>query len=336
MHSLISSIPSPENNFFLIGNLQIRYYALMILLGIVLAVIIAGRRLKARGVDSGVAIDIALWSVPLGIVGARIFHVLTHLGDYFGKPGIDPLSFLYVWEGGIAIYGGLIGGLIGAFIAARLAGVRLLAIADAFAPGLILAQGIGRWGNYFNNELFGIPTNLPWGLEIRSTNLAYPAGLPDGVLFHPTFLYESLWDIAGVFVLLFLERKLRLQWGRLFAAYLVYYSIGRSFIESIRIDPSSVYFGLRTNVWSAIFGIVLGIALYIWSTKKFPGLELSPYIPGREPKIDEDASASEAEIPDLEMPAETKPKKKVTKKRKSEDFELDTSGVKSDVSDSRK
>ncbi|MFM6980035.1 MAG: prolipoprotein diacylglyceryl transferase [Micrococcales bacterium] len=317
MRRILESIPSPSENFFLIGNYQLRYYAVLILVGIIFAIWIGAVRLKQRGVDAGVALDVALWAVPMGIVGARIFHVLTHLSDYFGKPGIDPLSFLYIWEGGIAIYGGLIGGVIGAWLGAKSNGVRFLAVADAFAPGLILAQGIGRWGNYFNNELFGIPTNLPWGLEIKTSNPAYPAGLPEGVLFHPTFLYESLWDILGVFVLLLLERKLRLQWGRLFAAYLIYYSIGRSLIESIRIDPSAIILGLRTNVWSAIFGVAVGIALFWWSKRQYPGEELSPYIPGREPNTEE-----------------TKPAKKSSKKSSSQDFELDASEVNSDVSDS--
>lgn len=325
MHTLLTSIPSPENNFFLIGSLQIRYYALLILLGIVLAVWIGAVRLKKRGVDAGVALDVAIYAVPIGIIGARTFHVLTHLSDYFGKPGIDPLSFLYIWEGGIAIYGGLIAGTFGAWLAARSNGVRFLAVADAFAPGIILAQAIGRWGNYFNQELFGIPTNLPWGLQIGTTNPAYPAGLPDGVLFHPTFLYESLWNLLGVFVLLFLEKKFKLQWGRLFAAYLIYYSIGRSFIETIRIDPSAIIFGLRTNVWSAIFGILIGLALFWWSTRKYPGQELSPFIPGREPKPE---SESDAEAP--------KKVKKVAKKSSAEDFELETSEVNSGVSKSAK
>lgn len=319
MHALFTSIPSPSISYFQVGTFQIRYYALMILIGIVFAVWTGATRLKKRGVDSGVAIDVAIYAVPLGIVGARIFHVLTHFNDYFGKPGVNPISVFYVWEGGIAIYGGLIGGVFGAWLAARSNGIRLLSLADAFAPGLILAQGIGRWGNFFNQELFGIPTDLPWGLEIPSTNAAYPAGLPDGVLFHPTFLYESLWDLLGVIVLLLLERRLKLQWGRLFAAYLIYYSVGRSMIESIRIDPSAIVLGLRTNVWSAIIGIAVGVGLLLWSRRQYPGLELSPYLPGREPVLDAD-----------------KPAKKSRKKSADEDFELSTSEVNSDVSKSAK
>jgi len=322
LHSLLNSIPSPADNFFLIGSYQVRYYALLILIGIVLAVLIGASRLKRRGIEAGVALDVAIWAVPIGIVGARAFHVLTHFSDYFGKPGVDPLSFLYVWEGGIAIYGGLIAGVLGAWLGARSNGVRFLVVADAFAPGLILAQAIGRWGNYFNQELFGVPTDLPWGLEVGSTNPAYPAGLPDGVLFHPTFLYESLWCLLGVFVLLFLEKQYKLQWGRLFAAYIIYYSIGRAFIETIRIDPSAIILGLRTNVWSAIFGVLIGIALFWWSVRKFPGAEISPYLPGKEPVVEAETKVA-------------KPKK-VAKKSLIEDFELDTTEVNSGSSKTAK
>jgi prolipoprotein diacylglyceryl transferase len=319
LHQILTSLPSPESPYLEIGGFQLRYYALLILTGIIVAVWLGSVRLKKRGVDAGVAIDVAIWAVPLGIVGARAFHVLTHLGDYFGKPGVDPISVFYIWEGGIAIYGGLIGGVFGAWLAGRASGVRFLALADAFAPGLILAQAIGRWGNYFNQELFGLPTDLPWGLEIGITNPAYPAGLPEGVLFHPTFLYESLWNLLGVFVILFLEKKFRLQWGRVFAVYLIYYGVGRSFTESLRIDPSEIILGLRTNVWSAIIGILIGLALFWWSTRKYPGIETSPFIPGREPKLDEEI-----------------PPKKVTKKSSSEDLEAESTEVNSDVSKVRK
>jgi prolipoprotein diacylglyceryl transferase len=149
---------------------------------------------------------------------------------------------------------------------------------------VLVAQAIGRIGNYFNNELFGLPTTLPWGLEISTANPAYPAGLPAGVLFHPTFLYELIWNLMGFAVLIWLDRKLKLRWGQMFAAYLITYSIGRAFIESIRIDPSEIFFGLRTNVWSAIFGIAIGIALFVWSRRKHKDEETSVYLPGREPK----------------------------------------------------
>jgi len=228
-------------------------------------------------------LDIALWAVPFGIVGGRIFHVLTHW-DYYFYAGADLTKVFAVWEGGLAIFGALILGSVGAFIGARTAGIKFLAFADAIAPGVLVAQAIGRIGNYFNNELFGLPTTLPWGLEISTANPAYPAGLPAGVLFHPTFLYELIWNLMGFAVLIWLDRKLKLRWGQMFAAYLITYSIGRAFIESIRIDPSDIFFGLRTNVWSAIFTIAIGVALFVWSRRTHQEEETSVYLPGREPK----------------------------------------------------
>lgn len=241
-----------------------------------MAIWIADTRLKKRGAAGGLALDISLWTVPIAIVGARIFHVLTHSADYF-YPGADLTAVFRIWEGGIAIYGGLIGGAIGAWIGSKQAGIKFWSFADAVAPGILLAQAIGRWGNYFNQELFGQPTTLPWGLEIDSYNLAYPDGLPDGVLFHPTFIYESIWSLIGVAILLLLDRKLELRWGKMFAAYLIYYSIGRIWTENLRIDPSEILFGLRTNVWSALFGIAVGVAIIYWQTKQHKGPEASVY-----------------------------------------------------------
>ena len=281
--NILNSIPSPTISYFELGPLRIHFYALFILTGIAFAVWLGNRRFKARGGNGGAILDIALWAVPIGIIGGRLFHVVTHWHDYFYE-GANVTKVFAIWEGGLAIYGALIFGTLGAFIGARTAGIRFLAFADAIAPGVIVAQAIGRLGNYFNNELFGLPTDLPWGLEISNTNTAYPEGLPAGVLFHPTFLYEIIWNLIGFGLLLVLERRLRLQWGQVFAAYLVIYSIGRAFIESIRIDPSDYYFGLRTNVWSAIFGICVGIALFIWSKRAHTEPESSVWLAGREPK----------------------------------------------------
>lgn len=281
------SIPSPSVSSFQVGPFVIHFYALFILLGIALAVAIGSRRWAAKGGHKGVILDIALWCVPIGIVGARIFHVLTHFDFYF-HTGADPLDVFKIWEGGLAIYGGLIFGVLGAWLGARSIGVRFLAIADALAPGILVAQAIGRIGNYFNQELFGIPTNLPWGLEIPSTNKAYPVGFPDGVLFHPTFLYELIWDLLGFVLIIFvLQKRMNLANGRTLATYLIYYSIGRAFVESIRIDPSDYYLGLRTNVWSALITVVLGVGLFIWSKATFPGEDAALYLPGREPAPEE-------------------------------------------------
>ena len=281
--SILNSIPSPDISSFELGPIRVHFYALFILIGIALAIWIGSRRFRQRGGQAGMILDIALWAVPFGIVGGRLFHVVTHW-DYYFYAGADLSKVFAVWEGGLAIFGALLLGSVGAFIGARTAGIKFLAFADAIAPGVLVAQAIGRIGNYFNNELFGLPTTLPWGLEISTANPAYPAGLPAGVLFHPTFLYELIWNLMGFAVLIWLDRKLKLRWGQMFAAYLITYSIGRAFIESIRIDPSEVIFGLRTNVWSAIFGIAIGIALFVWSRRKHKDEETSVYLPGREPK----------------------------------------------------
>ncbi|MEJ1087541.1 prolipoprotein diacylglyceryl transferase [Microbacterium sp. Mu-80] len=283
-----ASIPSPPVSYFQIGPLTIRFYALCIIAGIVAAVLLTNHRLTKRGAEKWVVIDIAIIAVPLGIIGARIFHVLTHPDFYFG-PGkntwnpFEPGSVWAIWEGGIAIFGALLGGAVGAWLGCKWTGIRFWTFADALAPGLLLAQAMGRFGNWFNHELFGLPTDLPWGLEIESDNPAFPPGLAEGTLFHPTFLYEVLWNGLGVIVLLWAGAKLRLQWGKLFALYLVWYSAGRIVWESIRIDPSEIILGLRSNVWAAIIGVVVGIVIMIVQTRRHPGVELSPYVPGREP-----------------------------------------------------
>ena len=271
---MISSIPSPEISYIDLGPLRLHFYALFILTGIVLAVLLSDYRLHKRGADRGVILDIALWAVPFGILGGRLFHVFTHPRDYFYE-GADLLRVFYVWEGGLAIYGALILGAVGAYIGVRQAGLKFWSVADALAPGILLAQAIGRWGNYFNQELFGLPTDLPWALEIPASNPAYPAGFPAGVTFHPTFAYEMLWSLTGVVVLLILDRKLNLRFGRLFGLYLVIYSLGRAWIEAIRIDPSEIVLGLRINIWSAIVGIVVGLTIIIVQHYRHRGIETS-------------------------------------------------------------
>ena len=245
-----------------------------------------GRRLTARGAERGVVLDFMIWSVLMGIIGARLYHVVTHWGFYFasGRQWWNPFekdAIWNIWDGGIAIFGALLGGAVGVLIASRLTGVRFLSFADALVPGLLLAQAFGRLGNYFNHELFGGPTTAPWGLEIDSSNPAFPIGLPEGTLFHPTFLYEILWNLVGIVVLLAIEHKWRLRWGKLFSLYLVWYGIGRAIIESMRVDPSLLFLGLRTNVLAALLAIVLGIVLYLVQRRRHVGVETSVYLPGR-------------------------------------------------------
>jgi len=260
--------------------LNIRTYALCILVGIVAAALLTNRRLTKRGAEPWVTLDIIVWAIPFGIVGARIFHVVTHPNDYFA--GQDLIKVLYIWEGGIAIFGALIGGAIGAYIGTRIAGIRFFAFADALAPGLLLAQAFGRFGNWFNHELFGTPTDLPWGLEVPKPNSAFPVGLPDDTLFHPTFLYEVIWNVLGVLVILFIAKKFTLQWGKVFSLYLIWYGAGRIVWETIRIDPSEIFFGIRTNVWAAIAAVVLGVVIWVVQSRRHPGAEPSPYLPGKE------------------------------------------------------
>ena len=285
--NLLLSIPSPEISFLDLGPFRIHFYALFILTGIVIASFMADAKLNSRGAEKGVFLDIALWAVPAGILGGRFFHVITHPADYFYE-GADLLAIFRIWEGGLAIFGAISLGAVGAWWGARQAGIRFSAVADAVAPGLLLAQGIGRMGNYFNQELFGLPTTLPWGLEIPATNPAYPNGLPEGLTFHPTFLYEMLWNFAGVALILYLASKLQLQWGKAFGLYLIVYSTGRIWIESIRIDPSEIILGLRINIWSAIFGIVIGLLIILIQNRRHPGLEPTVFAPGREPAEQED------------------------------------------------
>jgi len=293
---VLSSIPSPDPAFSVftipfgqwlsgIGvpetfALNIHAYALCILVGIVVAVWMTSRRLTARGAEPGVTLDIVLWTVPIGIVGARLFHVVTHPDDYFA--GQELWHIFAVWEGGLAIFGGLIFGAVGAFIGCRITGIRFFTFADAVAPAILLAQAFGRFGNWFNHELFGLPTDLPWGLEIEQSNPAYPLGLPEGTLFQPTFLYEIIWNLLGVAVILLLEKRFRLQWGKVLGLYLMWYGAGRIVWESIRIDPSEIFFGIRTNVWAAIIAVVLGAVIILAQRAGHTGTEASAYRPGRE------------------------------------------------------
>lgn len=314
--SIVTAIPSPDISFLELGPFRIHFYALFILTGIILALILTESRLRARGAEAGLALDISLWAIPFGILGGRFFHVITHPNDYFFA-GADLLAVFRIWEGGLAIYGALMFGALGAFIGARQSGIKFTSYLDAVAPGVLLAQAVGRWGNYFNNELFGLPTDLPWGLEISSSNPAYPAGLPEGVLFHPTFLYESIWSLAGVALLLAADKKFNLRWGKMLGLYLIYYSIGRVWVEAIRIDPSEIILGLRINIWSAIAGISVGLAILIVQSRRHTGVESSVYRPGKEPKapvleaepaVSLDANAA-PNIPDGDSPTRVESEK---------------------------
>lgn len=324
VNGVLASIPSPPVSYIDLGPIRVHFYALCIIAGIIAAALITNHRLTKRGAEPWVVIDISILAVPLAIIGARIFHVLTHPNFYFGEGSNPWILFTFengvqwhqgtvwaIWEGGIAIFGALIGGAVGAYLGCKWTGIRFWTFADALAPGLLLAQAMGRFGNWFNHELFGLPTDLPWGLEIESSNSAFPPGLPEGTLFHPTFLYEVLWNGLGVLVLLWLGRKLFFQWGRLFAIYLIWYSAGRVVWESIRIDPSEIILGLRSNVWAAIIGIIVGLAILVVQTRRHPGLEPSPYQPGRGRK-DVDADVESQDNPSDFVDVSEPPSEEVT------------------------
>ncbi|WP_442927896.1 prolipoprotein diacylglyceryl transferase [Microbacterium sp. CCNWLW134] len=209
-----------------------------------------------------------------------------HGGDYF-YPGANLWGVFAIWDGGNALYGSLLGGAVGAWIGCRRTGIRLWSFADALAPAMLVAQAIGRIGNYFNHELFGLPTTLPWGLEILPTDTMFPPELPAGTLFHPLFLYEIIWNLIGVGIILFVERRFELRWGRAFGVYLIWYGLGRSWLEAIRIDPTSdMLIGIPANVWASFVVIVLGVTLIMLQSARHPELETSVHRSGRGPRAD--------------------------------------------------
>jgi prolipoprotein diacylglyceryl transferase len=267
---LHAAIPSPDQGVWHLGPLPLRGYALSILVGIAVAIWLGDRRWRARGGEAGVVADVAIWAVPFGIVGGRLYHVLTSWSDYFGSDG-DALRALEIWRGGLGIWGAIALGSVGAWIGCRRQGVPLPAFADALAPGVVLAQACGRWGNWFNQELFGGPTDLPWGLRID------PENRPDEYLtnetFHPTFLYESLWCVVVAVVLIVADRRFRLGHGRVFALYVALYSLGRGVIEAMRVDPAPLVLGVRWNVWVSVVAVVGAVVYLVLSSRRAPGRE---------------------------------------------------------------
>jgi prolipoprotein diacylglyceryl transferase len=256
---ILASIPSPSSGVFNLGPIPIRAYALCIILGILVAVVVGDRRLVARGGPKGGMGEVATWAVPAGLIGARLYHVATNPELYWGKHGQGTVAALEIWHGGLGIWGGVLGGAFGAWIACRRSGLDFAVVADALAPGLVLAQAIGRWGNYFNQELFGRRTSLPWALEIDKSHS------PDGIAgtFHPTFLYESLWDVAVALLVIWFDRRVHLNRGRAFALYVAAYTFGRFWIESLRIDDAHKFLGLRLNDWVSVVVFAAAIAFLL-------------------------------------------------------------------------
>ncbi|MFC4007518.1 prolipoprotein diacylglyceryl transferase [Nonomuraea purpurea] len=271
----LASIPSPSQGVWYLGIIPIRAYALCIVLGVIVAVWLSERRWRARGGQKGTMIDIAVPAVIFGLIGGRLYHVITDWQTYFGSRAIkEPYQALFIWEGGLGIWGAVALGGVGVWWAARNRGISTSAIADVVAPGIVFGQAIGRWGNWFNQELYGGPTTLPWGLEIDVDHGGEP-----GVLYHPTFLYESIWDVALGFVLIFAGRRFTLHHGRLFALYVAGYTLGRFWIEGLRIDPvggvdhAVEFLGLRVNQWTSIV-VFLGALVYFWLTRNKEGAEI--------------------------------------------------------------
>ena len=312
--ALTYTIPSPSNGVWHLGPVPIRGYALCIILGIVAAIWIGERRWVARGGRPGDVQDIAIWAVPFGIVGARLYHVATDWERYFGD-GENPVTALYVWRGGLGIWGGVALGALGAYLGCRAKGIRFAPLADSLAPGVLIAQAIGRWGNWFNQELYGRPTDLPWGLEIDRdhwpTDCDYPKGsgtctFEVGTTFHPTFLYECLWNIAAFAVLIWLERRFRLGHGRVMAVYVMLYTVGRGWIEYLRIDDVQLedVLGLRFNVWTSIVLFLAAAAYLVISTRRHPGREESVYRDGAGPEADGAVTRGTDEAEEAEEAAE--------------------------------
>lgn len=273
---LPASLPSPPEHTWYLGVLPVRAYAVALLAGIAVATWVTIVRWRARGGDPWDVLDVVFWTVPSGIIGARAYHVLSAPDTYFG-PGTDPLTALHFWEGGMSFYGALALGALGAWIGCRTRGLRFAAFADAVAPGLLLGQAVGRLGSWFNQELYGRPTDLPWALEITRehlvTNPATGVAYPTGTTFHPTFLYEILWLLAAAGVLFFLDRRFKFGHGRVFWAYVVLYTLGRVWIEMMRINETEILWGLRINVWtSAVLGLT-ALALSVVLARRFPQRE---------------------------------------------------------------
>ena len=256
--TLLASIPSPGQSTVDLGPLSIHFYGLTLLVAIAAAVWITGYRWVRRGGDWDLIFRVAVWGVAFGIVGARLYHVITswnELPDQWYGP-------VAIWKGGLGVWGGIgLGCVVGAIVAHR-SGASVARLADCVAPALLVAQGIGRFGNWWNQELFGKPTDLPWGLEIAPEHR--PIEYIQSETFHPTFLYEALWCFAAAGLLLLIERKFRLRPGSLFAVYVILYSLGRLWIENLRIDPSHEWGGIRLNVWVAGLAIVLATAFLAW------------------------------------------------------------------------
>ncbi|RJL24693.1 prolipoprotein diacylglyceryl transferase [Bailinhaonella thermotolerans] len=256
----LATIPSPSQGVWhLFGVIPIRAYALCIVLGVIVAVWLGERRWRARGGQPGTITDLAVWAVPFGLVGGRLYHVISDWQLYFGADAVHrPIEALYIWQGGLGIWGAIALGGVGVWIGCRRRGISLSAVADTVAPGIALGQAIGRWGNWFNQELFGGPLNTWWALRIDPGR---PGTVPGQETYHPTFLYESIWNVGVALLVIWAGKRFHLRHGRAFALYVAAYTLGRAWIEALRVDPANEILGLRLNVWTALL-VFIGAIIY--------------------------------------------------------------------------
>ncbi|MCJ1681187.1 prolipoprotein diacylglyceryl transferase [Streptomyces sp. APSN-46.1] len=262
----LAYIPSPSTGVIHLGPIPLRGYAFCIIIGVFVAVWLGNKRWIARGGKPGTVADIAVWAVPFGLVGGRLYHVITDYQLYFGE-GRNWVDAFKIWEGGLGIWGAIALGAVGAWIGCRLRGIPLPAWADALAPGIAIAQAFGRWGNWFNQELYGRATDLPWAVKI-SEGPNRLAGT-----YHPTFLYESLWCLGVAALVIWADRRFKLGHGRAFALYVAAYCLGRVWIEYMRVDEAHLILGLRLNVWTSIVVFLLAVVYLVLSAKLRPGRE---------------------------------------------------------------
>lgn len=259
---MLAFIPSPTNGTLNLGPIPLHVYGLLLAVGVVAAAIIAERRWVRWGQDKRVFQDALIWIVLGGVVGARLYHVITDYERFTG----DWAHVFQIWKGGLSIWGVVAGGLIAVLIVARVKHVNTFLLTDAIVPGLLVAQAIGRWGNYFNQELFGEPTTLPWGLKIDVINR--PLGFESYSQFHPTFLYESIYCLILVAIILWVERNWRLRTGQTSGLYLALYCFGRFGFENLRIDDARVVLGLRINAWVTLVVMIIGIVWFVGAGRR--------------------------------------------------------------------
>jgi prolipoprotein diacylglyceryl transferase len=308
----LAYLPSPTQSVWHLGIIPVRAYALCIVAGMIIAVWLTAKRWRDRGGADNDVWDIAVWAIVFGLIGGRLYHVITDPELYF-EHGENPINAFKVWDGGLGIWGAIALGGIGAWIGCRRKGIRLKAFADAAAPGIVFAQAIGRWGNWFNNELFGGPTSLPWRLQIHKIDVVtgHLTQCDVGAIgkvgvcgyYQPTFLYESLWDIALGVALIYIGRRYTLGQSNLFALYVMGYTVGRGWIEALREDHANHFLGVRLNDWTALLVFIAG-AIWFYVHRDSPSDRL--YTDRRRPPPDEVAADAPPadEAPADEAPAD--------------------------------